>query len=45
LSKNAANFFWQYIVQKKRPSDSRFNINEMNKVPQPLGEKCVESLQ
>lgn len=45
MSQNVANFFWEFNAQKKRASDSRFNVNEMNKVPQPLGEKSVESLQ
>jgi len=45
MNQNVANFFWEYTVQKKRSSDNRFNVNEMDKVPQPLGDKSVESLQ
>ena len=45
LTKEVSNFIWEYTVQKKRTSDNRFNVTDMNKVPQPLGERSVQGLE
>ena len=36
ISQNAADYIWKLNAQKKRTTDNRFNVAEMNKMPQPL---------
>jgi len=45
LSTKAANFIWKLNAQKQRASDNRFNVTDMNKVPQPLCDGSINSLQ
>lgn len=45
ISRGSANFIWELNAQKQRTSDIRFNFSDMKKVPQPLCDNNISSLQ